>query len=209
MKISVTFLKYKNTIEETIKEIDNTDADYIHVDVMDGKFVDNTFLPLDKTYTLLNGVKKPLDVHLMVENPIPYINEYIKLNPKVITVHSEININIDELIDYIHSNNIMSGIAINPSTSVDKISKYLNKVDHIIIMGVNPGYGGQKLIPETLNKIDELIELRNNNNYKYTITIDGGVNASTRPLLNNLDILTVGSYVSMSDNLQESINNLR
>lgn len=208
-KTSITFLKHKTTLQDAIKDIENTDSDYIHVDVMDGKFVDNTFLTNEEASSILVNTSKPLDVHLMVENPIEYIKLYSKFNTEYITIHVELDTDLDYLISMIKSYGIKAGLAINPTTEVEALYTYLDKIDYIIVMGVTPGAGGQKLIPETVKKIAKLKELRRDNNYHYELSLDGGVNLSTRPLLNDVDTIIAGSYVAMSDNLQEAINTLR
>lgn len=208
-KTSITFLKHKTTIEDAVKDIENTDTEYIHVDVMDGKFVDNIFLTNEEATSTLANTIKPLDVHLMVEEPLEYIKLYSKFNTEYITVHVELNTDLDYLISIIKSYGIKAGLAINPSTSIEALYPYLDKIDYIIIMGVTPGAGGQSLIPETIAKISKLKELRTLNNYHYELSLDGGVNSKTRPLLDELDTIIAGSYVAMSDNFQEAINTLR
>lgn len=209
MKTSISFLKSKKSIEDTIKELENTNTDYIHVDIMDGKFVDNTTLSVDETLSLFKDVNKPLDIHLMVESPKAYIDAFKDLKVEYITIHSELYEDIEELIDLIHSYGIKAGIAVNPDTSIEFIDKYLDKVEQVLIMGVYPGAGGQKLISDTLTKIDELAVLRADNTYRYVISLDGGVNQNTKSLLYGLDIIVSGSYVCMNDNYQEIINSLR
>lgn len=209
MKVSITFLKFKETMKKAIEEIETTDADYLHVDVMDGKFVPPVVLPIAEIEELLPNTKKPLDVHLMVESPREYIDVFSKYNTEYITIHSEIDEDILSLIDYIHSKGIKAGIAINPETTVSSISGYLKVVDYCLIMGVVPGYGGQKMIPETIAKIQELKKIRERNNYHYVISFDGGVNNETRHLLDDLDIMAVGSFITMSDNFQMRVNEMR
>ena len=209
MKISVSFLKSKYDLNETINKIENTDADYIHVDVMDGIFVANTANSFKDIFDVLNNASKPLDVHLMVDNPIDYIMDFKRLNPKFITIHKEINRNIDDLIDLIHSYNIGVGLSIKPNTKVDEIIPYLKKVDNVLIMSVEPGRGGQKFMENVLSKVDELVKLRNGNNYGYYISIDGGINNETIELAKNVDIAISGSYICESDNYQSRINSLR
>ena len=197
MKISVSILKSKIPRSKCIEEVEKTDADFIHVD-----FMDNTFV---KRSTF----KKDLDIHLMVNHPKEYIDAFSTLKAcKYIIIHSEINHDISELIEYIHFKGKKAGIAINPYTKVDTIKQYLENVDYCLIMGVIPGYGGQELITSTTMKIDELIKIREELSYHFEISFDGGVNGDTIKLLDGLDIAVSGSYVCMSENFQEKINSL-
>ncbi len=209
MKIAISFLKSKYNLKETIKKINNTNADYIHVDVMDGKFVQNTSNNYLEIKDILKEQKKPLDVHLMTKDPIKYIIDYKNLSPHIITIHYEINKNIDDLIDLIHSYNIKAGISIKPKTSIEDIEKYLDKVDNVLIMSVEPGFGGQKFMDSVLYKIDILNKLRKEKNYNYIISIDGGINYETKNKVKNADLIISGSYICMSDNYQEKIDSLK
>lgn len=209
MRTSISFLKSNVSVEETIEKITLTDADYIHVDVMDGDFVERKVLEIDEAIKLLSKSKKPLDIHLMVSHPLEYISAFKNLNAQYITIHAEINEDIDDLIRLIHSYGIRAGIAINPDTEVKKIAKYLSHVDQVLIMGVNPGYGGQELMPICVDKIKELIDMRDSYNYHYFISLDGGVNQDTRKLLDGLDIIVSGSFICMSDDYQLKINELK
>jgi len=206
MKVAISFLKSKYSLEETLNIIETTDAEYVHVDVMDGKFVPNS--TEDFIYSLKN-VNKTLDVHLMVENPIDYIIKYKELKPEYITIHSEINYNIEDLIDLIKSYNIKVGVSIKPKTSVKSIEKILPYIDNVLIMSVEPGFGGQKFMDDVLFKIEVLNKLRKENNYNYVISIDGGINDTNIDKVRDVDFVISGSFICMSDNYQEQINKLR
>ena len=172
MKVSVSFLKYQNTKEETINKIEKTSADYIHVDIMDGLFVKEKNDNLDELINLLKNVSKPLDIHLMVLNPKEYIDRLSILNPEFITIQAEI-LNPLIYLKQINAYGIKAGLAINPKTKVNVIDKYLNFLDLVLIMSVNPGMGGQKFIPEVISKIRKIPR------DKVLISIDGGINDET------------------------------
>ncbi len=209
MKITVSVLKSNLDKRETIELVEKTDAEYIHVDVMDGQFVPHFSLSEFEVNNLFKGCKKPLDIHLMVEDIKKYIDAFKDLNVHSFIFHVETGQNIIKLIEYVKSLNIKVGLALNPETMTDSVLPYLNMVDTILIMGVVPGLGGQKLIPETVDKGYVLKQLKKKFNYRYDIGIDGGVNLETRPLLNDFDYLISGSYICMSNNYQDKIDSLR
>lgn len=206
MKISSSILGIKNDIQK-IKLLSNTETDYIHLDVMDGIFVDNCVLNYEECLEISKVINKPLDIHLMVDSPKKYIDNFKELNPIYITFHYEINDNIDELISYIKNLNIKVGLSIKPQTDIKNIYKYLDKIDMILIMSVNPGYGGQAFISSTNDKINELYNFRKDNNLKFLIEVDGGINEIN---IKNLkcDIAVVGSYITNSENYQEQIKKI-
>lgn len=209
MKISVSFLKSKFNEKTTIKKIENTSADFIHVDVMDGHFVFNkTYFKAKK---LLLNTSKPLDVHMMVNKPEKYISTYKKLNTEYFTFHYEAVNDINKMINNIKKANMKVGIAINPTTEVGKIKEYLSKVDLVLVMTVFPGYGGQELIPEVIDKIEELNVFRNLNNCEYIISADGGINNNNIELLGKkgLDMAVSGSYICMNDDYNPYVESLR
>ena len=209
MKTSISITKVKTDRIDAVIQLINTDTDFIHIDMMDGKFVDNTQLLPEEVLSLVTGIKKKLDIHMMVTDPIPYIRELQDLNNiNNITIHEEIG-NTKNYIDCIHELGFKAGVAINPDTSVYRLLQYLDDLDIVLIMGVFPGKGGQELILDTTKKINELIELRDKYGLSFEIEFDGGVNADTKKYLKGLDIVVSGSYVCTSDNYQDRIDRIR
>lgn len=205
LKVSVSFIKNKYNNEfRTIYDINYTSADYIHVDIMDGKFVDNKNYDINDVVKFLDGNTKPLDVHLMCYDLEKYIVEYADLLPEFITFHLEATDKVNELIDMIHSYGIKCGISIKPDTSVSELSPYLDKIELVLVMSVEPGKGGQKFMPIAIDKITELRKLNKN----VIISVDGGINDETVKLVNS-DMVVSGSYVCMSDSFEEAIEKLK
>lgn len=209
MKTSISFLKSKYSLEDTIKKIGETNADYIHVDIMDGKFVPNKSISAKECVSLLKNSKKPLDIHLMVNHPIDYLEDLKSLNVKYFTIHEEIKEDKKTYINLIHSYGFKAGIAINPETSINTLTSYLPVIDYIIVMGVHPGAGGQKLISDCVKKVVDLKRLKKIFNYKYEISLDGGIDSSNIARLKDLDVAISGSFVCMSDNYQKQIDTLK
>ncbi len=205
MKLAISILKSKYSELETINRINNANADYIHVDVMDGKFVEEKTKP----YEYLNKSKKKLNVHLMVENPFNYIPKYSLLNTESIIIPVEIDDDIKSLLDFIRSRGLKCGLAINPETSVKNIEKYLNLVDEVLVLTVNPGRGGQKMLDSVLYKVDLLIKMRKEKKYKFKIIVDGGVNDETIDKVRNADIIVSGSYICQGEDFNERIAKLK
>lgn len=208
MKFAASYLSIKEDLKDKIKVLENASIDYIHVDVMDGKFVANKTIDIDILKTYLIGTK-PLDVHLMVENIIPFIDDYSKLNPEFITFHIEATDNPKEIIEYIKSKNIKVGVALNPKTPNSRIFDYLNMVDLVLIMSVEAGRGGQEFISSSEQKLDELVKIRNEKGYNYLIELDGGINDKTIKKIIGADIAVVGSYITNSDNYDKKIKILK
>lgn len=202
--ISVSILGIKEDKITNYKRLDNTNCDFIHLDVMDGKFVENK-VDFDFNYKF----NKKVDIHLMVENVEEYINKYKKLNPTYITFHIEVEEDIDKLIKILKENNIKVGISIKPNTDINLLTKYLSYVDLILVMSVEPGRGGQKFIENSVNRINYLKKLRDENNYNYLIEVDGGINNKTISNVENADIKVVGSYITNSNNFDKTINELK
>ena len=206
MKISGSILKIKND-KNRIEEIIDSGIDYLHLDVMDGIFVDNISLQYNECDKIKELSKIPLDIHLMVQNPINYIKDFIKLEPKYISFHIETK-DIDKCIDYIKKTNTLVGLAINPTTKLEKILPYLEKVDLILVMSVEPGYGGQAFINSSLERINYLNEYRIKNNLKFKIEVDGGINIDNIKQINS-DIVVIGSGITDSDNYKEQVDKIK
>lgn len=206
-KISVSFLSSKDIIDDLV-ELESTNVDYIHVDVMDGKFVKNKNLPFKSLDRLSYVLKKRLDVHLMVKKPIKFIEKYATLNTEYITIHAELDDKIkDEAIDVITSYGIKCGLAINPNTDIKILENYLDKIDMILVMSVEPGKGGQSFIEESTQRISDIKTMIKKR--KILINVDGGINDKTISKVVDADIVVSGSYVINSDDFQGRINELR
>lgn len=206
MMISTSILSIKDNIKDNVLKLNNTNTTYIHLDIMDGLFVPNKTWEYNEVKDIIEASTKPLDVHLMVSDVIKYIDEYSNLNPEFITFHLEAVDNIKEVIDYIHSKNIKVGLSIKPNTNIDLLTPYLNNIDMILLMSVEPGMGGQSFIDSSYERLNKLNELKNK--YNFLIEIDGGINENNITNLNGVDIAVVGSYITSSDNYQEQIDKL-
>ena len=207
-KVSASFLSSKD-IPLDLTKLNDTDVDFIHVDIMDGKFVKNKTMPFSEMKHIYKYTSKRLDVHLMVEKPSEYIPLYAELNTEYITIHVEIDEDIVKDLELIKSYSIKCGLAINPDTKVKELIPYLPYLDEVLVMSVVPGEGGQEFILDTENKINELRALLDSYNMKTVINVDGGINDKVKDKCINADILTSGSYIIKSDNFQEKISSLR
>lgn len=190
-----------------VQEICEFGADYIHVDVMDGAFVPNISFGAGVMKSLNNVTNIPYDVHLMIEDPDRYIEDFVTPNTEFITVHQEACRHLDRTIQHIHSTGVKAGVALNPATPIVMVEDVLDKVDMILIMSVNPGFGGQKFIPRALDKIRRLDEIRKTNGYDFVIEVDGGVNLQNCEELKSVgtDILVAGSAVFKAESRKEAI----
>lgn len=190
-----------------VQEICEFGADYIHVDVMDGAFVPNISFGAGVMKSLNNVATIPYDVHLMIEDPDRYIEDFVTPNTEFITVHQEACRHLDRTIQHIHSTGVKAGVALNPAAPIVMVEDVLDKVDMILIMSVNPGFGGQKFIPRALDKIRRLDEIRKANGYDFVIEVDGGVNLQNCEELKSVgtDILVAGSAVFKAESRKEAI----
>ena len=207
-KVSVTFLSSTDVVRD-LKLLDMTDTDYVHVDVMDGKFVPNKTMPFSEMKNIGKYTSKRLDIHLMVEDPSKYVPLYASLNAEYIAFHVEVDEDIEESLKMIRNYSIKAGLAIKPETKISELVPYLPYLDLVLVMSVEPGAGGQKFIEGTEDKINELRELLDTYHSQAVINVDGGINDVTCKKCYNADIVASGSYVVRSDNFQEKISSLR
>lgn len=206
----------KENATKTFYDLEVAGTDYYHIDIMDGKFVEKN--TEEMMYEYSNTIKQisnlPLDVHLMVEDIKGNIDRYIPLSPSIITFHYEACRDDEEVIkfiNYIKENNIKPAISIKPGTSIDKIKKFLPMLHMVLIMTVEPGKGGQKLIPETVEKTKKLKKYLEENNLDTYIEVDGGVNKETIDMVKEagIDIAVAGSAIISAEDFKEAINELK
>jgi ribulose-phosphate 3-epimerase len=185
-----------------IKRLENGGADMIHVDVMDGHFVPNLTLGPPIIKALRKYTKLPFDVHLMISPVHKYIQDYADAGADIITIHPEATENLKESIDHIKKLNKKIGISLNPETKIDVIDSLLSEIDLILIMSVNPGFGGQKFMPEVLDKIRELVKIKKHKKLDFDIEIDGGINFDNYKLAieAGANILVSGTTVFKNNN---------
>jgi ribulose-phosphate 3-epimerase len=196
---------------DEVREVEEAGADLIHCDVMDGHFVPNLTLgPM-----ILEGVKRscglPLDIHLMVENIPFFVELFAPLKPRYISFHLEEEKHAHRVIQQIREKGISPAVALNPATPLEPLRWILPEVDMVLIMSVNPGFGGQKFIPFTLEKVQKLREIAQRLNPNLIIEVDGGVNGETAPLLRKagVDILVAGSYIFGNSDYRRAIEVLK
>ena len=208
MKISTSILNAENRLE-CVKKLNRTNTSYIHIDVMDGKFVPNTQFNNIREISAINIISKyKLDIHLMVENPIEYIEQFNNMNIECITFHIEVEKDIKEIISKIKTKGYKAGLSIKPNTNIDELVPYLKDIDLILVMSVEPGKGGQEFLQNTTERINKVKKLITKENDDIQIEVDGGINDETITLLENVDIAVVGSYIIKSDNYYQTIEKL-
>ena len=208
MKISVSILKEKDNIKETIEKINLTDADYIHIDVQDNTYTSNISFPISDLNNINEYNNKKIDIHLMCNDPYNLIEDYSKLNPEYITFQIEAVSNVYKCIQMIKNKGIKVGIAISPETDVNKIIEYLPYIDLVLVMSVVPGLGGQSFINTTSYKMEELYNLKDR--YNFIVSADGGINDKTINIINKyVDMVVSGSFITDSNNFQDRINMLK
>jgi ribulose-phosphate 3-epimerase len=192
---------------EQIKAIDEAGAEYVHIDVMDGAFVPSLSFGFPIIKSIRGLTDRIFDVHLMIEEPSRYIGEFAKAGADLITVHAEACRHLDSTIDEIKKNGVMAGVALNPATPPEQIEYILPKVDMVLVMTVNPGFGGQELIPYTLEKVKKLRAMINRLGTKTDIEVDGGIRLSNvKEVMDaGANIIVAGSAV-FGGNITENVN---
>ena len=198
-------------LEKEINMLNESQADYIHLDVMDGMFVPNISYGVPVIKAIQKIAKKPFDIHLMIEKPERYLETFIDLGANILSIHIEACTHLHKAIDYIKSKGCMAGVAINPHTSVDVLADIIKEIDVVNVMSVNPGFGGQKFIQSTYSKINRLHSLIKTYNAQTMIQIDGGVNLENAAILaaSGADLLVAGAFVFTSENPKNTIQLLK
>lgn len=198
-----------SNLESTIKELEEAGADYLHLDIMDGSFVPQITFGSKIVADIKKITSLPLDVHLMIVNPEKHIDDFAKAGADIISVHYEGNIHLHRLIMQIKAHNIKAGVVLNPHTRVDVIEPLIDDIDNVLIMSVNPGFGGQKFIEHSIKKIEETKKLIGQR--EIIISVDGGINFDTyRDVIKaGANLLIVGSAIIDSENKKETIKKLK
>ena len=203
IKISPSILSADfSQLANEIKRLEEGGADMIHVDVMDGHFVPNLTIGPPVIKALRQCTKLPFDVHLMISPVHKYIKDYADAGADIITIHPEATENLHESIDHIKKLNKKVGVSLNPGTKINLITEILNKIDLVLIMSVNPGFGGQKFMPEVLDKIKELKKIKDQKKIDFDIEIDGGINFDNNKLAieAGANILVSGTTIFRNNN---------
>jgi ribulose-phosphate 3-epimerase len=196
---------------DEVKAVEQAGADWIHVDVMDGHFVPNITIGPAVVEAVRKVTELPLDVHLMIENADNYIGEFISAGADIITVHVEACPHLNRTIQLIKEKEVMAGVVLNPSTPLSSLEEILHEIDMVLLMSVNPGFGGQKFIPSMLDKIQNLSEIMSNYEHTMALEVDGGINSENVGDIKQAgaSVLVAGSAIFNAKDYKKAINSLR
>ncbi|MBF0713245.1 ribulose-phosphate 3-epimerase [Gemella sp. GH3] len=197
-------------LERDIKNMESLGVDYFHIDVMDGNFVPNISLGFPIIESIRKISNSVFDVHLMINNPELYVEKFCDIGADMVSFHIETTNHADRILQLIKDKGKKAGIVLNPHTPINSIKYLLHKVDYVLIMTVNPGFGGQRFIPEMLNKIKELDTIRKESNYTFLIEVDGGINIQTSKKCREAgaDLLVCGSFLFGAENKENTLKEL-
>jgi ribulose-phosphate 3-epimerase len=212
VKISPSILAADfSVLGEEVRKLTEAGADFIHIDVMDGNFVPNISFGLPIIKSIRKLTQLPFDVHLMIEEPSRYIDDFIEAGANIITVHYEADRHIDRTVNYIKSKGVKASIALNPGTPVPNLKDLISQLDMVLIMTVNPGFGGQKFIDYAKNKVKELKELAKEFNKDLLIQVDGGIDASNISEITacGANVIVAGSSVFKDGKVSENLKALK
>lgn len=207
MKINVSYISSLYHQKKTIDLINETSADGIHVDLMDGSYVGSNNFNIDLLPELFSDITKPIDIHMMVNKPSRYLDKIILLYPDCIYIHPFTDQGILGILNTLSLHEIKRGIVINPDEDIKDFIHYFPYIDRILLMSVNPGKGGQTFLKDTIKRLDELISLKENNNFE--IYIDGGINDKTIVNVLRADGVISGAFICQSDNFENQLEKLR
>jgi len=198
-------------LERELRKIENGGADLLHLDIMDGNFVPNISFGPRIVESIKRITSLPLEVHLMVEKPENHIKSFINAGGDIIIVHYETSKHLDRLIQIINEAGVKSGIALNPATPLSVIEYLINKINILLIMTVNPGFGGQKFIPEMINKIEKARKIIDNQKKAISLAVDGGINLDNiyKVIKAGAEIIVVGQIISKSANPEMTIKKIK
>ena len=202
--------EYANFASE-LKRLEETSAEYVHIDIMDGQFVPNISFGADVVASMRKHSKLVFDCHLMVVNPERYVDAFAQAGADIMTIHAESTLHIHGALQKIKAAGMKAGVVINPGTPVSAIESVLSLVDQVLIMTVNPGFGGQAFIPETLEKVAKVAQLRDEKGYDFDIEVDGGVDNKTIKACYDAgaNVFVAGSYLFKASDLAAQVETLR